>query len=192
MRSPLVERRGPPRARGEPPISQKSTRGTADIVQTGAGAQAPRRPTLKLRFPPSTEATAAIEAARFAVKPSPPPSPPAAEKQRVDSKISAQAQAYRIINCLVDLRERFPGPFRPPDDPGPWPPLARFIHKAIREREPGLSSTLLRHAINQYTRDWRYRAGHVEGAMRVDIDGRPAGAITPEEQARYMEGGARS
>jgi hypothetical protein len=194
MRSPLVEGRGgPPRTQDGPPISQGNTRTEVDIEQVTGRAQAPRPTTLRLKFPLSPEKEQAIEAARFRVKPqqpSPPPSPPAPEKRCPDGELSPQARTRRINNCLADLRERFPGAFHPADDLGPWPPFVVGLSKVVRERAPHYSATLLKLAITRYCQDWRYRAGHVEGAIRVDIDGKPAGEITAEEQARYMEGGA--
>jgi hypothetical protein len=197
MRWPPVEgRRGPPRTQDGPPISQGNTRTEVDIEQVTGRAQGVR-PKLKLNWPVSAESREKIEAALLGSKPrqpSPPPSPPAlVEKlEKPCARISPQARSCRIKACLADLRVRFPGAFRPDDDLGPWPPFIIGLAKVVREQAPHHSATLLKLAITRYCRDWRYRAGHVEGALRVNLDGEVGEAITPEEQVRYMEGGARS
>jgi sRNA-binding protein len=82
-----------------------------------------------------------------------------------------------IIARLEALRQTWPRTFRPCDDPGPWPPLAINIHRSIRQRDPALGRPygLLRAALARYANDHRYRAGRIAGAVRVDLDGAPAG-----------------
>ena len=98
---------------------------------------------------------------------------------------SAERWHGRVAEALAVLRQYFPGAFRGADDPGPWPPLKIGIHRDIRAKalDMGIPNRMIYFAIARYRAEWRYRAGHVEGAVRVDLDGKPAGTVTAEQAA---------
>src|SRR5271169_3563756 len=152
---------------------------------------------LHLRFPPAAESPAP------AIAPTQAPEPPAAQAlsparaAMAAARVSASARAAsaerwhgRIAEAVAALRQAFPGAFRPADDPGPWPPLKIGAHKDVLDlaSDLALPRRILRHAVNRYCRDWRYRAGHVEGAVRVGLDGAPAGVVTAEQAAIVAAG----
>jgi hypothetical protein len=140
----------------------------------------PSRSKLRLKFAPKAEVKAAI--ATYAPPPPPPPppplAPPAAPKAAAKPtarRLSPDAWYELVIARLEALRQAWPAAFRPCDDPGPWPPLAVSIHKSIRQRDPvlGRPYALLQASLARYTNDHRYRAGRIEGAVRIDLDGAP-------------------
>ncbi len=62
-------------------------------------------------------------------------------------------------------------------------PLKIGIFQDLATRLAGderVSRTLLRSALRQYTSSWRYLHGVKAGAIRVDLDGNPAGELTEE------------
>jgi hypothetical protein len=134
------------------------------------------RPKLHLRFAPKAEVKAAI--ASYAPPPPPSPTPPAViASQPKERRLSPEGWYDLVIARLEALRQAWPVAFRPCDDPGPWPPLAINIHRDIRQRDPALGRphSLLRAALARYVCDHRYRAGRIAGAVRIDLDGTPAG-----------------
>jgi sRNA-binding protein len=124
----------------------------------------PRRPKLRLKF---LTAPAPISA-----KPEPapnlltPPLPVAERHRRIDA-------------LLAELCEKFPLTFRPRQVPPPWPALKIGIDRDILERIQ-VSRRLLKAALRYYTSRRSYRAGLVAGAVRVDLDGKPAGEVAVE------------
>ncbi|EGA69614.1 ProP expression regulator [Vibrio sinaloensis DSM 21326] len=62
-------------------------------------------------------------------------------------------------------------------------PLKIGIFQDLAERlsdDPKVSKTQLRAALRQYTSSWRYLHGVKPGAVRVDLDGNPAGELEEE------------
>lgn len=54
--------------------------------------------------------------------------------------------------------------------------LFQDLAEALQD-DPRVSKTQLRHALRQYTSNWRYLHGCREGAVRVDLYGNPAGTL---------------
>ena len=80
------------------------------------------------------------------------------------------------------LCERFPRIFA--RDPAERPPLKRGIDRDLVARLDGLSSrTALKRVLGGYTACPEYRAKLIEGTVRIDLDGDPAGAVTAGEAA---------
>jgi hypothetical protein len=146
----------------------------------------PSRPKLHLKFAPKAEVRTAI--AGYAPPPAPPAKTAATPKPRRPSDIWLD----RVIARLEALRQAWPAALRPCDDPGPWPPLAINIHKAIRQRDPALGRpyALLRAALARYVCDHRYRSGRIAGAVRIDLDGQPAGSCSGGTPLRRERRGA--
>ena len=62
-------------------------------------------------------------------------------------------------------------------------PLKIGIFQDLAERltdDPKVSKTQIRAALRQYTSSWRYLHGVKPGAVRVDLDGKPAGELDEE------------
>jgi ProP effector len=119
------------------------------------------RSILRLRYPPST------------VTPKPVP---------------AISRRERVAAYLAELRTRFPRAFSSEDAPAPWRPLKSGIHRDIAARAPELavSKSILREAVGLYVSRAAYRAGLVEGAVRIDLDGADAGLVTREQLAAAL------
>ncbi|MCQ9123022.1 RNA chaperone ProQ [Rodentibacter caecimuris] len=64
--------------------------------------------------------------------------------------------------------------------------LFQDLVEALKEDER-VSKTQLRHALRQYTSNWRYLHGCREGAERVDLYGNPAGVLDAEHVAHAAE-----
>ena len=77
------------------------------------------------------------------------------------------------------LAEQFPKCFF--EDPTHRRPLKRNIIDDLEERK-ALSRDKLLCALDWYEGHFTYRYTFIAGAERVDIDGRPAGKVTPKEQ----------
>ena len=54
------------------------------------------------------------------------------------------------------------------------------------EDDERVSKTQLRQALRQYTSNWRYLHGCREGAVRVDLQGNPAGVLEAEHVAMQL------
>ena len=57
--------------------------------------------------------------------------------------------------------------------------LFQDLSEALKDDER-VSKTQLRHALRQYTSNWRYLHGCKAGAVRVDLQGNPAGELEQE------------
>lgn len=64
--------------------------------------------------------------------------------------------------------------------------LFQDLAEALKE-DDRVSKTQLRHALRQYTSNWRYLHGCREGAERVDLYGNPAGVLDAEHVAHAAE-----
>ena len=65
-------------------------------------------------------------------------------------------------------------------------PLAIGIHKAIKARLPDLGDGALRSTLKGYTASSKYLKAVANGKQRFDLDGQPAGEITPEQHAQAL------
>ena len=61
-------------------------------------------------------------------------------------------------------------------------PLALGIHKAIKERLPGIDARQLRDAMRIHTASTRYLKALSQANTRFDLDGAPAGEVTAEQR----------
>jgi ProP effector len=66
-------------------------------------------------------------------------------------------------------------------------PLAIGIHKAIRERLPDVDAGQLRLTMKRHTSSTRYLKALATGETRLDLDGQPAGSVTPEQREQAAE-----
>lgn len=55
------------------------------------------------------------------------------------------------------------------------------IYRKVKPIAPGLSRRILGSTLQHYTQAANYLAGMKPGAVRVDIDGNPAGVVTDEQ-----------
>ncbi len=143
--------------------------------------------------PPASPATAPRPV------PPKPPTPAVAEPiaaKAVEEKaaiIAKRVAAYeagklemkrRALEMQVTLAERFPACFKPPGQPRL--PLKVGIDLDVLSIAPDLSETDLKQAIRSYVAAPEYYLVAIEGAVRVDLDGEPAGMVTPD-QARWAQ-----
>ena len=97
----------------------------------------------------------------------------------------------RAVNAAhAILMERFPQAF--PKDYDAIRPLKIDIHADLIRRLPDFDHTLLRRALANHTQRDGYLLAllHGRGDRRYDLDGQPAGTVTPEERteaARRLE-----
>lgn len=61
-------------------------------------------------------------------------------------------------------------------------PLAVGIHKAIREKLPDVERAQLSTAMKLHTASTRYLKALAQGAVRLDLDAKPAGEVTAEQR----------
>ncbi|TRZ99561.1 MAG: osmoprotectant transporter activator [Rhodocyclaceae bacterium] len=66
-------------------------------------------------------------------------------------------------------------------------PLAIGVHKSIRERLPDIGAGQLHHALKTHTASTRYLKALSQGTSRLDLDGCPAGIVTPEQQKQALD-----
>ena len=65
-------------------------------------------------------------------------------------------------------------------------PLAIGIHKTVLERIPGINPQQLRLAMRMHTASARYLKALTNGETRFDLDGNPAGGVTPEQKQQAL------
>ena len=61
-------------------------------------------------------------------------------------------------------------------------PLAIGVHKAINASHPEVDKQALKMTLKRYTASTKYLKAVAAGGARYDLDGNPAGEITPEQQ----------
>ena len=85
------------------------------------------------------------------------------------------------------LMERFPQAF--PKDYDAIRPLKLGIHADVLQRWPEVDPVLLRRALANHTSRDGYLLAllHHRGDRRYDLDGQPAGTVTPEERAEALQ-----
>ena len=102
----------------------------------------------------------------------------------------AQVNSQKLTNTkdiIAYLAEKFPLCFilegeAKPLKIGLFQDLARAL-----EDDERVSKTQLRQALRQYTSNWRYLHGCREGAVRVDLQGNPAGVLEAEHVAHAAQ-----
>jgi ProP effector len=66
-------------------------------------------------------------------------------------------------------------------------PLAIGIHKSIKARLPDISDAPLRLALKAHTASTKYLKALASGEKRFDLDGNPAGEVTPEQRQQALD-----
>ncbi|MFA7279924.1 MAG: ProQ/FinO family protein [Sterolibacterium sp.] len=66
-------------------------------------------------------------------------------------------------------------------------PLAVGIHKVIKQRLPDIDAAQLKTALKMHTGSTRYLKALTHAETRFDLDGAPAGAITPEQRKQARD-----
>lgn len=100
-----------------------------------------------------------------------------AEQQEVQTEIQKFANSKEIIAFLA---QKFPKCFILEGECRPLKiGLFQDLAEALKD-EPRVSKTQLRHALRQYTANWRYLHASKVGAVRVDLEGNDAGVLTQE------------
>lgn len=94
-----------------------------------------------------------------------------------------QAESQKLTNnkeIIAYLAEKFPLCFSVEGEAKPLKiGLFQDLAEALKDDER-VSKTQLRHALRQYTSNWRYLHGCRLGAERVDLQGNPAGVLEQE------------
>ena len=93
------------------------------------------------------------------------------------SKTARRARTGAIIELLCD---RFPQTF---DRNGPRPLKVGVYDDALNALGGAVQPRDLRSALGAYTSNARYLRALSAGACRVGLDGKPAGIVTPEDEA---------
>jgi ProP effector len=98
----------------------------------------------------------------------------------------SQSDKRDVTALHRQLMDRFPHAF--PKDYDAIRPLKLGIHADLLQRWPEVDPVLLRRALANHTsRDGYWLALlHHRGDRRYDLDGHPAGAVTPEERAEAL------
>ena len=104
----------------------------------------------------------------------------------VDEKVIdniAESRGAQIIALQSRLAATYPATFSP-DAP---PPLKIGIHVDLLARHPDLDPAILRQALKRHCERRAYQIALArEGAVRVDLDGQPAGEVL-EDQRKYAK-----
>lgn len=98
-------------------------------------------------------------------------------------------QNYRQIHAdRIALARAFPNAFTPPRSKEPKRPLKLRIFDDLMARGVldldgvSLSRTRIGRTLADYVRGYRYHKACAAGGDRVDLDGNPAGTVTPDQQ----------
>ena len=102
----------------------------------------------------------------------------------------AQVNSQKLTNTkdiIAYLAEKFPLCFILEGEAKPLKiGLFQDLAEALEDDER-VSKTQLRQALRQYTSNWRYLHGCREGAVRVDLQGNPAGVLEAEHVAHAAQ-----
>ena len=102
----------------------------------------------------------------------------------------AQVNSQKLTNTkdiIAYLAEKFPLCFILEGEAKPLKiGLFQDLAEALQDDER-VSKTQLRQALRQYTSNWRYLHGCREGAVRVDLQGNPAGVLETEHVAHAAQ-----
>jgi hypothetical protein len=156
------------------------------------------RPILRLKFssastpepePKSEPISAKVIITEVAAPPPAPVIPTPASRHLNEFEIAGRARAAAIAErraAVAAMRraliKRWPNCFK--GFKRPKLPLAIGIDKAIFAVAPELDPEAVKNAISRYASEATYHAAMIEGAVRVDLDGNPAGVVT-EKEARW-------
>jgi len=99
--------------------------------------------------------------------------------QTTDAQVNSQ-KLTNTKDIIAYLAEKFPLCFILEGEARPLKiGLFQDLAEALQDDER-VSKTQLRQALRQYTSNWRYLYGCREGAVRVDLQGNPAGVLEAE------------
>jgi ProP effector len=93
------------------------------------------------------------------------------------SKTARRARIAAVIELLCD---RFPQTF---SRRGPQPLKVGVYADVLAALGDGVQPRDLQSALRAYTRNARYLGTLSSGACRIDLDGKPAGTVMPEDEA---------
>lgn len=92
---------------------------------------------------------------------------------------TAEPFKARVQQAHALLRETYPALFAAEQPP----PLKIGVHLDLLARNPDIDPATLRRALKRYCERRRYQLALArEGAVRLDLDGNPAGEVTAEQQ----------
>ena len=105
------------------------------------------------------------------------------ENTQIDSTPTAESRGAQTQALQSWLAATYPATFNP-DAP---PPLKIGIHHDLLTRHPDLDPATLRRALKRYCERRKYQLALAsEGAVRVDLDGQPAGEVL-EDQRKFAK-----
>lgn len=105
------------------------------------------------------------------------------QSEQAETQIDAQQTESKLTNkqIIAYLAEKFPLAFSLEGEAKPLKiGIFQDLAEALKDDET-LSKTQLRHALRQYTSNWRYLHGCRLGAERVDLAGNPAGTLDQQQ-----------
>ena len=106
--------------------------------------------------------------------------------QAADAQVNSQ-KLTNTKDIIAYLAEKFPLCFILEGEAKPLKiGLFQDLAEALQDDER-VSKTQLRQALRQYTSNWRYLHGCREGAVRVDLQGNPAGVLEAEHVAHAAQ-----
>jgi len=106
--------------------------------------------------------------------------------QTTDAQVNSQ-KLTNTKDIIAYLAEKFPLCFILEGEAKPLKiGLFQDLAEALQDNER-VSKTQLRQALRQYTSNWRYLHGCREGAVRVDLQGNPAGVLEAEHVAHAAQ-----
>lgn len=112
------------------------------------------------------------------------------ETQLSSQVTDVQTEVQKLTNVkaiITYLAEKFPLCFVLEGEAKPLKiGLFQDLAEALQDDER-VSKTQLRQALRQYTSNWRYLYGCREGAVRVDLQGNPAGVLDAEHVAHAAQ-----
>lgn len=109
------------------------------------------------------------------------------QNNSVTTEQSADQKLTNTKDIIVYLAEKFPLCFTLEGEAKPLKiGLFQDLSEELQDDER-VSKTQLRHALRQYTSNWRYLHGCREGAVRVDLQGNPAGVLDTEHVAHAAQ-----
>jgi hypothetical protein len=162
-------------------------------AQLGSAPPPDPVPAPKPTPPAAIPVSARVTLSEVVVEPKPRPINATRAAAIAQEKIARRVAAYeagkvemkrRALEMKATLAERFPACFRPQGQPRL--PLKVGIDHDIINLAPDLSETDVKQAIKSYVAAPDYYMVAIEGAVRVDLDGEPAGVVT-HDQARWAQ-----
>jgi RNA chaperone ProQ/FINO-like protein len=165
-----------------PPKGQSTKLSRRNATRPSAVNPMKLKPVLKLKLTSGSSMPKPPEPVAVP-KPPPPPKPLPAEEPVIAEKLSKTA-AHRIAVATTRriLVLRFPAAFKSLGSPKL--PLRIGVREDILAQAPDLDPRLVAAAMRQYIYGFDYRRYLMEGAIRVDLNGEPAGVVTAD-QARF-------